>query len=201
MIVRTPVSTHLNYFSCLEDDLLQLSRWIEFSAENEAVYSIELARLLMTAAAEVDVVAKALCKEIDSKRKAESINVYQEVLTKTIPMLHQAEVEMPRFGMVFQPWSNWGEKEKNPPDWWQGNNKVKHQRSDHFFHANLKNVLNANAALLVLLLLLHSKDGSFFPRMPRLFVPRTFARIEGDVLRLVIPDGVNLPWNLAGGIA
>jgi hypothetical protein len=135
----------------LEDDLLQLSRWIEFSADNETVYSIELARLLMTAAAEVDVVAKALCKAIDRERNASSINVYQSVLLQAVPMLPQAQVEMPRFGMLFQPWSNWAEP-TTPPDWWQGNNKVKHHRAEHFRQANLKNVLNAIAALLVLLL-------------------------------------------------
>lgn len=194
-ISRTPVSTHLNYFSCLEDDLLQLSRWIEFSAENEPVYSIELARLLMTAAAEVDVIAKALCKEIDGKRKAESINVYQSVLIKAVPMLPQAEVKMPRFGMAFLPWSNWGIKEKNPPEWWQGNNKVKHHRSEHFNQANLKNVLNAIAGLLVLLLLLHSKDNIYFSPLPRLFLPISFASNERDSLRIIIPDGADLPWS------
>jgi len=192
-IVHHTISTHMNYFSCLEDDLLQLSRWIEFSADNESAYSIELARLLMTAAAEVDVVAKALCKEIDKKREASSINVYQTVLLNAVPMLPQAEVEMPRFGMIFRPWRNWVEK-SNPPDWWQGNNKVKHHRAEHFCQANLKNVLNAVAALLVLLLLLQSKDGPYFPQLPRLFVPRTFAVNEGHFLRLLIPDGTNLPW-------
>ena len=29
-----------NYFFCLEEDIIGLSRWIEFSAENEGVYSI-----------------------------------------------------------------------------------------------------------------------------------------------------------------
>ena len=192
-IFHQSVSPHLNYFSCLEDDLLELSRWVEFCAENESVYSIELARLLMTAAAEVDVVAKALCAAIDRPRAAESINVYQEVLIRALPMLPDAVVDMPRFGMKFQPWVNWAQA-KNPPDWWQGNNKVKHQRSTHFDRASLKNVLNAIAGLLILLLLLHSKDGAHFPTTPRLFVPKTFVALEGTHLRLLIPDGANLPW-------
>jgi len=187
------VSKHLNYFSCLEDDLLQLSRWIEFSPDNETVYSIELARLLMTAAAEVDVVAKALCKAINLERDASGIQAYKEVLMNAVPMLPQAEVEIPRFGMTFRPWSNW-DTAANSPDWWQSNNNVKHHRAEHFRHANLKNVLNATAALLVLLLLLHSKDGPYFPEIPRLFVPRSFAAYEGRALRLLIPDGTFLPW-------
>ena len=57
-IEHQPVPHDWNYFFCLEEDIIALSRWIDFSAENERVYSIELARLLMTAGAEVDVVAK-----------------------------------------------------------------------------------------------------------------------------------------------
>ena len=57
-IEHQPVPPDWNYSFCLEEDIIALSRWIEFSAENERVYSIELARLLMTAGAEVDVVAK-----------------------------------------------------------------------------------------------------------------------------------------------
>ncbi|MEB5967369.1 hypothetical protein [Comamonas testosteroni] len=193
-IVHRTVSVHLNYFSCLEDDLVQVSRWIEFSSDNELVYSIELARLLMTASAEVDVVAKALCTEIDESQNASSINKYQSVLLKAIPTLPHAKVEMPRFGMQFQPWSNWASPGV-PPDWWQGNNKVKHHRAEHFRSANLKNVLNAVAALLVLLLLFHSKDGPYFPQRPRLFVPRTFVLDEGHAFRLIIPDGTHLPWD------
>ena len=192
-IQHQTVSPHLNYFGCLEDDLLELSRWVEFCAENESVYSIELARLLMTAAAEVDVVAKALCAAIDKKRGAESIHVYQDVLLHAVPMLPDALVEMPRFGMTFRPWENWNHP-KIPPDWWQGNNKVKHQRHTHFDRASLKNVLNAVAALLVLLLLLHSKDGPFFPMQPRLFAPRTFSAMDGGHIRILIPDGTHLPW-------
>lgn len=187
------VSPHLNYFGCLEDDLLELSRWVEFCPGNESVYSIELARLLMTAAAEVDVVAKALCSAIDKERRAESIHVYQDVLLQAVPMLPESLVDMPRFGMTFRPWVNW-KQPKNPPDWWQGNNKVKHQRHTHFDRASLKNVLNAVAALLVLLLLLESKTGSFFPAQPKLFVPRSFAAINGGQLLIMIPDGTQLPW-------
>lgn len=193
MIRHNTPSPQINYFSCLEDDLLALSRWIEFSAANEQTYSIELARLLMTAAAEVDVVAKALCTEIDRQRRAESINVYQEVLVNAIPTLPTAVVEMPRFGLTFTPWSNWA-TEKTPPDWWQGNNKVKHQRHTHFDRASLKNVLNAAAGLFILLLLLESKSGPYYPVTPRLFVPRTFAILEGTNIRIFLSDEVNLPW-------
>lgn len=192
-IVHHEVHPHLNYFLCLEADIQGLSRWIEFSPENEDVYSIELARLLMTAAAEVDVIAKSLCKSITPARNASSINSYQSVLCEALPMLPFAVVEMPRYGMVFRPWSNWEENE-SPPDWWKGNNKVKHHRSEHFKQASLKNVLNASAALLVLLLLYYrSQNIHHFPFL-NLFLPKTFASPDGGAHFILIPDGSNVPW-------
>lgn len=192
-IQHQAVSIYLNYFSCLEDDLLALSRWIEFCPANEEVFSIELARLLMTACAEVDVVAKALCAEIAPARRAKTIGAYQEVLCASLPMLSSVQVRMDRFGMVFRPWLNWKQGD-SPPLWWTANNKVKHQRAEHFAKANLRSVLNAVAGLLVLLLLLQSKSSIHFP-MPKLFIPNIFAIHEGAQLRILIPDGNNLPWD------
>ena len=191
-IQHQPVSVYLNYFSCLEDDLLTLSRWIEFCPQNEGVFSIELARLLMTACAEVDVVAKALCKEIAPARGAQSIGPYQDVLCTALPMLCDVHVRVARFGMTFNPWVNW-KQPNNPPLWWTSNNKVKHYRSQHFAEANLGNTLNAISGLLVLLVLLQSKGAAHFP-MPKLFVPDIFATREGNQLRILIPDGNTLPW-------
>jgi len=193
-IIHQNIHPHLNYFLCLEDDIENLSRWIELSVENEKTYSVELARLLMTASAEVDVIAKHLCKSINNQSKAKTINAYQEILVEAIPILPDAIVEMPRFGISFTPWINW-KNQNNPPEWWTGNNKVKHHRTDNFKKANLKNVLNSTAGLLIFLLLYHlSKGEDYLYPIPKLFLPRFFATREGDSLRLLIPDGTNLSW-------
>ncbi|MBM9513909.1 hypothetical protein [Desulfogranum marinum] len=109
-------------------------------------------------------------------------------------MIIETEVAMPRYGMTFSPWSNWSE-ENTPPNWWTGNNKVKHHRSEHFNQANLKNVLNATAGLLILLLLFYSKDLDYLDPAPKLFMPKRFVSEEGNGLRLIIPDGTTLPWS------
>lgn len=192
-IVHRELEPHQSYFQCLESDIQALSRWIDFSQDNELVYSIELARLLMTAAAEADVIAKRLCHTIDPARRASSINVYQSVLCAALPALPAAIVEMPRYGMEFRPWSNWA-TENTPPDWWQGNNKVKHHRAEHFKQANLKNVLNAVAGLALLLLLYYRSQGIHHVPPPNLFWPRTFGMPNGAQFLILIPDGSNVPW-------
>lgn len=186
-IHRIPIPEHWNYFLVVEEDVERLSRWIEFSESNESVYSIELARLLMTAAAEADVVAKAVCKVLDPASNAESINAYKDVLLRLAPQIVNAEVVLPRYGLSFKPWSKWKEDGK-PPLWWQANNKVKHHRGEHFKHANLKNVLNAVGGLLILLLIYYGQDRDYIVPAPRVYVPNMFAIVEGDALRLLHPD-------------
>lgn len=53
--------------------------------------------------------------------------------------------------VVLQPFSNWSAVPNyKSPDWWSPYNKVKHDRLLNYKEANLKNVLNALAALYTL---------------------------------------------------
>jgi hypothetical protein len=173
-IQHAPIPLHWNYFFSLEDDVLSLSRWIELCADNESVYSIELARLLMTASAEADVVAKALCKSVSPDSRASSINAYQKVLLPIFPHLPQAAVSIPRFGQRMSPWENWASAD-TPPDWWTANNKVKHHRASNFSDANLKNVLNSISGLFILLILLDAQSNLSLIPGPRVFEPLSYA--------------------------
>lgn len=182
-IETTKIPKHWNYFLCLEDDLLNLSRWIEFAEANFGCYSIELARLLMTCSQEADVVAKALCARINASAKAGGIHKYRDVLVNYYPKLAHNKIEVPRFGLKLTPWENWAEADKTP-DWWTANNKVKHHRGDHFDRASLKNTLNAAAGLFTLLILYYGiRDQSLCP-LPRLFESQHFAFRDGDMLLL-----------------
>ena len=140
---------HWNYFLALEDDLKEVSRFIEFSEENFSVYSIELAHLLFAASSEVEVVAKQLCKQVDPKSKPKDIDDLRIILMGSeFENIADTPIFAPRFGLKFNPWENW--KSGNSPDWWKSYNKVKHERHQSFNKATLENSLNAIAALLVL---------------------------------------------------
>ena len=147
MIDTEKTSVYWNYFLALENDLEQIARYIEFAKKNFKTYSIELAHLLLTASSEVDVVTKALCKIINSKARTKNIDDYKKIIKKQLPDMIKEKVFIPRYGLTLSPWKNWI-KEDNP-DWWQSYNYVKHERSSHFEKANLENVLNAMAGLLV----------------------------------------------------
>jgi hypothetical protein len=139
-----------NYFIALEEDLCEISRFIEFCGSNYDTYSIELAKLLLSSSSEVDVVLKELCQVYDSgiKNKRSTIKDYRKIIMANIPEISGEKVFIRRYSLILKPWRNW-KKDENP-DWWMGYNDVKHKRSDNFCKANLKYVLNSIAGLLVI---------------------------------------------------
>lgn len=177
---------HWNYFLSIEDDIAELARWVEFNPLNYGCYSIEMAKLLMTCSAEVDVIAKLLCKTFCNSPQAKSINKYQEVLCEEFPTLTTAEITIPRYSITMHPWENWAEA-NNPPLWWTSNNKVKHQRSDQFMQANLKNVLNSAAALLHLLEIYYGLTINRLPSLPKLFKPNLSFGYPDNAGMILVP--------------
>ena len=165
MVIRAkPNKTHWNYFLSLERDLEVLSRYVEFATANEETFSIELARLLFAAASEVDVLAKLICTQLEPRRKPNSISAYKPILLAGIPSLPTMTVYIPRYGLEFEPWSNWAGT--SSPDWWVAYNKVKHQRDAHFAKATLKNAWNAVGGLLILVTYYYSRELTTTPNTP-----------------------------------
>ncbi len=155
-IQRTDASLHWSYFLALEEDLERLSRFVDFSA-NDETYSLEIARLLLSSSSEVDVVLRQLSKIYVEDSLASNINAYFPIVREHTDDFIKFEVTLPRYGLTLQPWSNWEENE--PPLWWQAHNKVKHHRHEHFTKASLKNCLIAVAALYISVLYLLKAQG------------------------------------------
>jgi hypothetical protein len=142
---------HWNYFLAIEEDLRNISRFIEFSEENLNTYSIELAHILLSASSEIDVILKQLCHLLEPAIKVDNIDKYRAIVKEKLPLLINEEIKINRFWLVFKPWENWNNEEINP-DWWKSYNKVKHERNIHFNNANLRNVINAVWALLIVII-------------------------------------------------
>jgi hypothetical protein len=140
---------HWNYFLALEKDLKNISRYIEFSKDNEETYSIELSHILLSASSEVDVVMKLLCEQIDSSAPRENINNYRDIIQWKLPSFIDEKVSIPRFNIEFTPWENWANNSNTNPNWWTSYNHIKHERNLYFREANLKNTINCVSALFL----------------------------------------------------
>lgn len=97
------VEPHWNYLFAIESDLERLSRFIEFDERNFDCFSLEISRVLLAAGAEIDVVCKQLCRNIDATSTAGSINHYQDSITQAYTDIPSFEVALPRFGLSLTP--------------------------------------------------------------------------------------------------
>lgn len=145
---------HWNYFLAIERDLEVLSRYVEFDKSNFLCFSIEIAKIVLAAGAEVDVVCKLVCKANKSNSTAKKIGAYRTEIMAVVPGIPDFQVLMPRFGLTLQPWDDW-RSQTGVPFWWTAYNKVKHHRDSHYHQASLKNALNAVAGLYVAVLYLY----------------------------------------------
>ena len=72
-ITSRKIEIHWNYLIAIEKDLENLSRFVEFHDDNFKCYSIEISRILMASAAEIDVICKQICVELNNTSKADNI--------------------------------------------------------------------------------------------------------------------------------
>jgi hypothetical protein len=167
-IHRAGTLGHWNHFLALEHDLDQLSRFVDFSG-NDGTYSLEIARILLGASSEVDVVLKRICQRVQPNSAADTIGAYHPEVTANCPNFIHYEIQIPRYGLTHQPWLNWTANQ--PPTWWSDHNKVKHQRDQYFDRATLKNCLNAVGGLFVAVLHLYEAEAAVgdLLQLPRLF--------------------------------
>lgn len=160
------IEPHWNYLLALDADLVALSRYVELHPKNFDCFSIEIARILLASAAEVDVVGKQLCKVVNHASSADNIHAYRDEIRPAFPIIQRFEVLLPRFGLELRPWDEW-RKKRGVPLWWTAYNKVKHERDAHYERASLKNALNAVAGLFVIVLYLYKDRARLGELAPR----------------------------------
>jgi hypothetical protein len=174
------------YFLAIEASLDETSRYVEIVSDNYKTYSVEYARILLSASSEVDVICKLLCRKIDATKRSKNIEDYRDIITGKYPNFHSMKVLIPRYGIELTPWEKW--KNIENPSWWKSYNNVKHERSANFQDANLENTLNAVAGLFCLILYYYQ------PELYRLKLNPwvQFFALEKEPYRLV-EGGYNLP--------
>ena len=165
VIEARKIQVHWNYLLAIEDDLDRLSRYIEFDKKNFECFSIEISRIILTSAAEVDVVCKQICKKLKPESSAEDIHQYREEIKPVYNEIPNFKIMVPRHGLILTPWDNWKE-ERGVPFWWTAYNKIKHHRDSEYYQANLKNALNSVAGLLVMVLYLYKEKANMGELVP-----------------------------------
>lgn len=172
---NTFVKSYWNYFLELEQQLLDIRRYVDFNSKNNNTFSMEFLKLLQAACSEIDVVAKIIDGYAYSDFDGGTIAKWGYYLQLLFPDLNKKTVIF-NDDYSIQPWGKWElikvvRTDKNGkqitthklkdkfkhPQWWTANNKSKHERTSpynnsniNYNRANLKNVVNAFAALYII---------------------------------------------------
>ena len=152
---------HWEYYLVLEKDFLEVERYVAFDLGDNYLYnnqnvtdngnsecfSNEFIKQYQAICSEIDVILKSICKENNSNANkmeqytSEILNIWSGIIQQKVKM---KDIEL-------QPFLNWSSQPQyKSPDWWTPYNKVKHERLSNYKKANLKNTLNALAALYIL---------------------------------------------------
>jgi len=158
MNVLTDEVTHpyWQFFLALEADLAVTTRYVELVQDNFNAYSIEFAKILLSASSEVDVVCRVLAAQIGVQPPPDSIKEHRNAILGQYPRFYTITIDVPRYGLALRPWASW-EMDESPP-WWKGYNAVKHHRNTSYADANLQNALHSVAGLFAVVLYLYHDD-------------------------------------------
>lgn len=163
---------HWDYFRTVESDLEKSLRYVECHTSNDGTYSLEFARIIMAACAEIDTVCKQLCRSIvPDGRQPERLPDYSEVILARYSLLPDIGITIPRYERLVRPWQEWS-KDRSP-EWWRAYNKIKHTRTEHFELASLANAIGATAGLMAMVLYLYRERNDGVPvEIPDTYRPR-----------------------------
>ncbi|MDX8163546.1 hypothetical protein ACQUGU_03140 [Acinetobacter baumannii] len=140
----------------IQNSIEELSTFIELDKNNFTVYGHKIRELLIISCTEVEYLLKRLLVEngypIDGK-KLKTKHYYE---CKDILKLNEYTVETRRYPnlKIFSPFANWTNENNRTSGslpWYEAYNKVKHDRGGKFTQANLENLMDATAAIHILL--------------------------------------------------
>ncbi len=141
----------------IQKDLEDIFEYIEPSQESLSSYSYRIYELLMRTCIEIEANFKAILSENIFSPQLNSFNkpILNMNIYKKINITHRLssyEVILPIWNgtrRVIKPFESW--KSGISPGWYSAYNASKHDRQDEFKKANMENMIDAIAGLLVLL--------------------------------------------------
>ncbi len=148
MIANANKARHWRYFLLLEGEFETTMAFIEPVPQNDAVFSLQLAKQLLTICAQFETICRLRVAEVNPESKARNINGFYPELLNAKPHFNNAWAMLLTTKELIRPFAEW--KERSPPDWWTAHNHVKHNPSLQLEKGNMGNVRFALAGLGIL---------------------------------------------------
>lgn len=143
---------YIRAFLLIQNDLQKLFEYIEPSDEGLTAFSYRIHELFMRTCIELEANLKAILSENTYKKNSKDFNMSDYKKINVTHHLSSYKAMLPIWHgerKVFRPFASWAEKGSLP--WYNAYNASKHGRQKEFKQANLGNLLESVAALLILL--------------------------------------------------
>lgn len=150
----------IKYYCQIDKDLELTNNFVEHSTENQQVYSINFAKIILIARAEFENRCKQLCDILEEGDHSKiDFKKFTKIILKHCPDIVKAEFECN--GMKIKPLDDWKvyEKEEFEKSKWNVYNKLKHNMFLYFSDATLENAIKSVASLQAILLLIEKICG------------------------------------------
>ena len=159
------------YFLDLEKELADSSRYIEPEGQ-ENVYSFEFRKIIILACTECETAFKSLCEIIDESKERGNIGDYKGIILSRFPKIVESEVIISRWHKTIQPFRGWDEGNLN---WWDVNQKVKHDRGKNLKEATYENAVYTLSALYVLIFYLYRASSKYITELRSNYITSQYA--------------------------
>jgi hypothetical protein len=145
---------YVRAFLMLQEDLMELFKYIEPDDQNLSTYSHKIQQLLTRVCIELEANWTAILKENGYKKQSNNLNIEDYNLIEFSHRLSKFQVRIPNWSgakNIRAPFTNWAEGTDNQLEWYRAYNKAKHDRHSHFKYATFDNLLDALSALAIVL--------------------------------------------------
>ena len=150
MVDDTEKARHWRYYLILERDFETVLRYIEPDPRNHQVFSLELAKQLLSIAAQFETIVRLYCQERIPGSVSTSMPGWAEDLVQYRAEFPIAIVTFMTRNEPIKPFAEWGQTPVASTDWWRAYNKIKHDPLAGLEGATLISVRDALAGLALL---------------------------------------------------
>lgn len=190
---------YVRAFELIQEDLKHLFRYIEPTNINLPTYSFRIYELFFQTCVEIEANFKAILSENGYKKSIDKLNISDYKLINKSHRLSSYFVKIPYWQgdrNTIQPFQTFAlingktHTNESTPGWYNAYTAVKHNRSDNFGQANLKNLIDAVCALVVVISSQFCCD-DFSPSNPKVVCAGPNDGMEtaiGDYFRVKFPD-------------
>ncbi len=136
------------FYIMLENDVIEIFRYITLSKNNKNTYSVELQKLLLSIGSEFENQLKLYLEVTNGNIK----NWQRRVVDENIFCNENTvKVEQSEDSWEIDVFGKWSSEINEKMQWWKDYNSIKHDRSDNFRKGNLLNVIEGLSSLYILL--------------------------------------------------